>query len=124
MRAVHEEWFEQTIAKDLDGLMQQIDPEIVSYEPAGAVQYVGIDEVREVCRRGLESSPGAIEFDIPDLTVLADGDLAVAWGLDHIVAEDPDGHRIQTQSRGTRVFKRRSSGWSLVHQHLSMPAPT
>ncbi len=60
--------------------MQCIDPEIISYEHAGALQYVGIDEVREVCRGGLESSPGPIELAIPNLTVLADGDLAVAWG--------------------------------------------
>jgi hypothetical protein len=62
--------------------MQHIDPNLVSYEHAGALQYVGIDEVREVCRRGLESWPGPIEFEILDLTVCADGDLAVAWGVD------------------------------------------
>ncbi len=124
VRAVHETWFERTAAKDLDGLMQHVDPNIVSYEHAGALEYVGIDEVRDVCRRGLASSPGAIEFDIPDLTVLANGDLAVAWGLDRVLVEDADGHSIATQSRGTRVFQRRSSGWAMVHQHLSIPAPT
>jgi hypothetical protein len=35
------------------------------------------DDVREVCLRGLESSPGRIDFDIPDLTVHVNGDLAV-----------------------------------------------
>jgi len=49
VRAVHEHWFERTAAKDLDGLMEHIAPDIVSYEHAGALQYVGIEDVREVC---------------------------------------------------------------------------
>ncbi len=59
--------------------MEYIAPDIVSYEHMGPLQYIGIDDVREVCRRGLESSPRRIDFDIPDLTVHVNGDLAVAW---------------------------------------------
>src|SRR5262249_736081 len=117
VRAVHEHWSERTAAKDLDGLMEHIAPDVVSYEQAGPLQYTGIDDVREVCRRGLESSPGRIEFDIPDLTVQADGDLAVAWGLDRIHADG-----TETRARGTRVFRRREGHWQMVHQHRSIPA--
>jgi ketosteroid isomerase-like protein len=46
------------------------------------------------------------------------GDLAIAWGLDRIVADG-----IETQSRGTRVFQRRDGDWQMIHQHLSIPAP-
>ena len=60
---MHEQWFDRTAAKDLDGLMEHIAPDIVSYEHAGPLQYTGIDDVREACRRGLESSPGRIDFD-------------------------------------------------------------
>lgn len=116
VRAVHEHWFERTAAKDLDGLMQHIAPDIVSFEHAGPLQYVGIDDVREVCRRGLEASPGRIEFDIPDLTVRACGDLAVAWGLDRITADG-----VETRSRATRIFQRRDGDWQMTHQHLSVP---
>jgi hypothetical protein len=70
--------------------MEHIASDIMSYEQAGPLQYTGIDDVSLVCRRGLESSPGRIEFDIPGLTVRADGDLAVAWGLDRIVADGAD----------------------------------
>ena len=112
---MHEQWFDRTAAKDLDGLLEHIAPDIVSYEPAGPLQYTDIDDVREVCRRGLESSPGRIDFDIPDLTVQANGDLAVAWGLDRIFADG-----VESRSRGTRVFERRNGQWQMVHQHLSI----
>jgi len=117
VQAVHAQWFDRTAAKDLDGLMEHIAPDIVSYEHTGPMQYIGIDDVREVCRRGLQASPGPIDFDIPDLTIRAYGDLAVAWGLDRIVADG-----VEIQSRGTRVFQRRDGDWQMIHQHLSVPA--
>lgn len=117
VRAVHEHWFDRTAAKDLDGLMEHVAPDIVSYEHAGPLRYVGIGDVRAVCRRGLESSPARIDFDIPDLTIRANGDLVVAWGLDRIVTDG-----VEVRSRGTRVFQRRDGGWQMIHQHLSVPA--
>jgi len=117
IRAVHEEWTDRTAAKDLEGLLEHIAPDIVSYEQVAPLQYVGIDEVREVCRRGLNSSAGRIDFDTPDLSVKVGGDLAVSWGLDRIVTDGKE-----TRSRGTRVFQRRGDQWQMVHQHLSVPA--
>jgi ketosteroid isomerase-like protein len=97
--------------------MQHIAPEIVSYEHGGKLQYVGIDDVREVCQRGLHSSPAQIDFDIPDLTIRVSGNLAVTWGLDRIVAD-----AVESRSRGTRIFERRDGEWQMIHQHLSVPS--
>lgn len=116
VRAMHEHWFARTAAKDLDGLMQHIAPDIVSYEQAGPLQYVGIDDVREVCRRGLHAVPGPIVFDIPELTLHTCGDLAVSWGLDRIAAGG-----AESLSRATRIFQRRDGEWQMTHQHLSVP---
>jgi uncharacterized protein (TIGR02246 family) len=118
VRTVHDTWAEQTATKDLDGMMTAIAPDVVSYEHAGPMSYEGIDAVREVCRQGLESSPGRIELDVPDLRVRADHDLAVGWGIDRVVA---DGAEIR--SRATRVFERRDGEWLMIHQHLSFPLP-
>ncbi|WP_147201025.1 nuclear transport factor 2 family protein [Pseudonocardia asaccharolytica] len=59
---------------------------------------------REVCRRGLDASSGA-----------------VAWGLDRARAEQPDGEVVENWSRGTRVFQRRDGEWVMSHRHLSFP---
>ena len=116
IREVHKQWVDRTSAKDLDGLMAHIAPDVVSDEHRGKLQYIGIDEVRDVCRRGLNASTGQIDFDIPDLTVRVSGDLAVTWGLDRIVANG-----VESQSRGTRIFERRGGDWQMIHQHLSSP---
>jgi uncharacterized protein (TIGR02246 family) len=118
IRAVHQEWADRTAAKDLDGLMRHIAPDIVSYEQAGSMQYVGIDDVREVCRHGLESSPGRIDLHVGDLTITEHGDLAVAWGLDRLAVDG-----TESWARATRVFQRRDGDWQMIHQHRSVPAP-
>ncbi|MHC1561109.1 YybH family protein [Actinomycetospora sp. C-140] len=115
VREVHRRWADDTATGDLDGLMATIADDVVSYEHAG--DYAGIDEVREVCRAGLEASPDPVHWAIPDLRVLAGGDLAVSWGIDEIT---PTGGATD-RSRGTRVFRRTPGGWRMVHQHLSYP---
>jgi uncharacterized protein (TIGR02246 family) len=116
IRSLHQGWFEGTARGDLDALMANIAPDVVSYEQSGELQVVGVDGVRERCRAGLKSSSGDIEFDIPDLAVRVSGDLAVAWGLDRIVA---DGEK--SVSRGTRIFTKRGGEWFMIHQHISFP---
>ena len=116
VREVHRGWAEDTAAGDLDALTAPIADDVVSYEHAG--QYVGIDEVREVCCAGLEASPDPVRWEIPDLRVVASGDLAVSWGIDHLTPGDGATDR----SRGTRVFRRSDDGWEMIHQHLSYPA--
>lgn len=60
-------------------------------------------------------------WDVPDQTILIDGDLAVSWGLNLIRITLSSGERTETCSRGTRVFTRRAGVWRLTHQHLSHP---
>jgi uncharacterized protein (TIGR02246 family) len=121
IEAIHRHWSDRTAAKDLDGLMEHIAADVVSYEHQAPLQYVGAEAVRESCRQGLESTAGAVTFTVPDLTVRVGGDLAVAWGLNRATHEQPDGTRPETWSRGTRVFQRRKGRWEMIHQHVSFP---
>ncbi|SBT47175.1 YybH family protein [Micromonospora narathiwatensis] len=121
IREVHERWFDRTAAKDLDGLMAHIADDVVSYEHEVPLEYVGLARVRQVCQRGLAAGSGEVTWQVPDLTVVARDDLAVAWGFNRVRVETPDGRLDESWSRGTRVFRRTEGGWSMVHQHLSFP---
>lgn len=118
VRAVHDGWNAATTGKDLDGMMAGIADDVVSYEHQTPLQYVGVDAVRESCREGLEYG-GDIDFTTPGLEVVVQGDLAVAWGPNHVVTDG-----AESWSRGTRVFRRRAGRWSMVHQHVSYPYDT
>ncbi|MGI8329857.1 YybH family protein [Actinomadura scrupuli] len=121
LRLLHQQWFDRTAAKDLDGLMAAISEDVVSYEHDEPLQYLGLEAVREVCKRGLDAAPGAVGWDVPELKIVVRDDLAVAWGLNHVHADQADGETIESWSRGTRVFRRQEGAWVMVHQHLSYP---
>jgi uncharacterized protein (TIGR02246 family) len=119
VRRLHQRWFDSTARKDLDGLMAPIAEDVVSYEHDQPLQYVGVQAVREVCKAGLDASgDGTVTWNVPDLKILVDGDLAVAWGLNHVRVS---AQATETWSRGTRIFQRRNGAWLMIHQHLSYP---
>lgn len=121
LRRLHQRWFASTAAKDLDGLMAPIADDVVSYEHDQALQCIGVDAVREVCKAGLDAAgDSSVTWQVPDLKILVNGDLAVAWGLNHVEVS-AGSQSVDTWSRGTRIFQRRDGAWSMTHQHLSYP---
>ncbi|MBF6547045.1 SgcJ/EcaC family oxidoreductase [Nocardia brasiliensis] len=122
LRELHRSWFDSTAAKDIDGLMAPIADDVVSYEHEQPLEYVGVRAVREVCQAGLDASAdGTVTWNVPDLKIVVDGDLAVAWGLNHMQVAPPDAPAVESWSRGTRIFQRRQGVWRMTHQHVSFP---
>ncbi|WP_018254909.1 YybH family protein [Salinispora mooreana] len=122
LRQLHQRWFASTAAKDLDGLMAPIAEDVVSYEHDQSLQCIGVDAVRTVCKAGLDAAgDSSVTWNIPDLKILVNGDLAVAWGLNHVEVNSAGGQSVDSWSRGTRIFRRRDGAWLMTHQHLSHP---
>jgi len=55
---VHEQLFDLTAAKDLDGLLEHIAPDIVSYEHAGPLQHIGTDTSARYAGAASSRHPG------------------------------------------------------------------
>jgi uncharacterized protein (TIGR02246 family) len=122
IRRLHRRWFDDTAAKDLDGMMAAIADDVVSYEHEEPLEHLGVQAVRDVCERGLNASAdAAVTWDVPELKVIASDDLAVAWGLNHVRVERAGAQTFDSWSRGTRVFRRTNGTWEMIHQHLSVP---
>jgi ketosteroid isomerase-like protein len=121
IRQLHEDWFAASHRKDLDASMAPIDEAIVSYEHSVPLQYTSVDDIREECRRGFDLAGDDFTWTVPDLHIVADGDVAVAWGLNRMTDRLPDGSESTTWSRGTRVFRRHEGRWTMIHQHVSFP---
>ncbi|MBD2701465.1 nuclear transport factor 2 family protein [Spirosoma sp. BT702] len=121
IRQIYTGWFKGTAAKDIDAVMANVAPNVISYEHDSPLQYVGIDAVREVCQHGFDVSDGELEWDIPDLQILVRDDVAISWGLNHMQVRQPDGTTIDGYSRGTRIFQKLNGQWQMIHQHVSYP---
>ncbi|MEE6261164.1 nuclear transport factor 2 family protein [Plantactinospora sonchi] len=121
MRREFAEWFRDSAAKDINGVMTKIADDVVSYEHAAPMVYRGAGAVREVCQYGFDIADGEFRWDIPDLEVMVRGDLAVTWGLNRMRVTGRDGATVESWSRGTRIFQRRDGRWQMIHQHVSFP---
>lgn len=121
LRELHEAWFAASARRDIKASMAPIARDVVSYEHSGPLYFAGIEAVRAVCQQGFDDAIGDLQWSVPDLKVVADGDLAVAWGLNHMLARQNGATTMDMWSRGTRIFRRIDGRWQMVHQHVSFP---
>jgi ketosteroid isomerase-like protein len=60
-------------------------------------------------------------FEIINLEIIPDGDLAVAIMTQHATATLQGGRHIDTSFRVTEVWRKEAGGWKIVHAHSSYP---
>lgn len=124
IRAVFDHWAERSATMDLDGSMEVIAPDIVSFEHGIPLVHRGVEEVREECQYGFDAMAkmdGEFSWRVDPLTVIDAGNFAISWGINHMVVTRQDAEVYHSTSRGTWIFERQSLGWRLVHQHQSYP---
>jgi ketosteroid isomerase-like protein len=56
-----------------------------------------------------------------DLTIEVSGDLAYAYGLQHMTGKKQDGEEVDLWFRATACFRREREGWRITHMHNSVP---
>ena len=89
-------------AKDIDGITSLYAPDLVSFDIAPPLRYVGA-EVR-------------------DLNVTTHGELAFVNSLNHVSGRLASGHLSDLWLRWTVCFRRIDGVWLVVHDHVSVPA--
>jgi hypothetical protein len=52
---------------------------------------------------GIHATGGAVSWDVPDLKIIAGGDVAVAWGLNRMRVEQSDGSIDELVTRHTGI---------------------
>src|SRR4030095_1451928 len=103
--ALFEEWWDLSSKKDIERTMAPIADEIVSFEHIAPLEYEGKKAVRAVCQQGFDAMRGELRWDMPKLHVVVRGDMAITWGLNRMVAQEPGAPRVELWSRGTRIFQ-------------------
>jgi ketosteroid isomerase-like protein len=63
----------------------------------------------------------AIEVDVRDMRIEADGDVGFAHALHHLTGTRTGGHQVSLWMRSTLCFRREDSGWKIAHAHTSVP---
>src|SRR5262249_28358293 len=115
------DWAKAIRAKNIDGMASFFAPDLVSYDLPPPLRYVGADGKHRAWQEIFASLSGPIDYEIRDLNVTTNGELAFVYSLNHITATLPSGH-IDMWLRWTACFRQIDGAWLVVHDHVSVPA--
>lgn len=109
-------------AKDIDRLMTLYDPSIVYFDVVPPLRFVGTDEVRRNFLRWFDEYDGPIALETHELTIAMSGDVAFVHMLHLDSGKRKNGlPQGGVWLRSTVCCRRSSDGWSITHEHISLP---
>jgi uncharacterized protein (TIGR02246 family) len=108
-------------ARDLDGSIANIAPDIVLFDVVNPLHQIGSDALRERAEQWFASFEGPIDYEIRNLSVTAGNDVAFSHGLNHVSATKLGGGQLDMWWRTTVCFRKIDDQWTVVHEHNSVP---
>lgn len=109
-------------ARDIDAVMSLYSPDIVSFDLTPPLRYGGAEPKRRAWQDVFAAYAGPISYDVRDLKVTTDGDLAFVYSLNHVSGTLASGHKSDLWVRWTACFRRVAGAWLVMHDHVSVPA--
>lgn len=108
-------------AHDVDGVMQDVAEDVVSFDVGKPLVRSGAGTVRQQLEAWFAGYDGPIGFELRDLVVRGDGDVAFSHALVHVSGTLKSGDSVSMWVRSTIGWIRRSGRWVSVHEHMSDP---
>ena len=115
------DWAKAISTKDIDRVSSLYASDIVSFDLTPPLRYVGADGKRRAWQEVFAALSGPVTYEVRDLNVTTNGELAFVHSLNHITTTLPAG-RIETWLRWTACFRQIDGAWLVVHDHVSVPA--
>ena len=109
-------------AKDIDRVMSLYAPNIVSFDLNPPLRYAGTDNKRRAWQEFFAIYTGPVAYEVRDLNITTDGELAFVQSLNHVKGTLASGHITDLWVRWTACFRRIDGVWLVVHDHVSVPA--
>jgi len=116
-----EDWLKALRAKDVDGVLSLYAPDLVSFDFTPSLRYVGADGKRRAWQEAFVALHGPLGYEVRDLNVTMNGELAFVHSLNHVNVTLPS-DSIDMWLRWTACFRQVAGVWLIVHDHVSVPA--
>ena len=107
---------------DIDGIMSAYAPDITSFDIVASLRYSGADNKRRAWENALAGYDGPIGYEVHELEVAAQGDLAFAHSLNRVSGTLASGTASTLWLRWTACFQPVDGARLIVHDHASIPA--
>ena len=116
-----EGWARALRAKKLDELMSHYTQDILVFDLAPPLQYVGIDAYRSNFEEWFLSFQGSIGYEIRDLSITTGDEVAFSRSLNLISGRRTNGEQTDVWVRATVCFRKIEGKWKVAHEHVSVP---
>jgi uncharacterized protein (TIGR02246 family) len=123
IKALEERFVAALKAKDLAAIMKVYAPDqtLVVFDVVPPRQYVGSAAYRKDWQTFLDTFAGPIAFELTDLDVAADRNLAYSHSIQRVAGTDKQGKKLDLTVRVTDVYKKARGRWLIIYEHVSVP---
>jgi uncharacterized protein (TIGR02246 family) len=121
IRQIIDDWAEALRAKDIDGILANYAPEVLSFDVTPPLQHKGIDGARKRNGEWLATFQGPIDSELRDLNITAGTDVAFSHSLNRVNGTRKNGEKTDMWVRVTLCFHKTDGKWLVTHEHISIP---
>jgi uncharacterized protein (TIGR02246 family) len=123
IRALEAQFVTAFNAKDIDAIMKVYVPgnSLVVFDVVPPRQYVGAPAYRKDWENFLGTFNGPVKFEITDLAIATDRNLAYSHSIQHVMGTDVKGHSVDLTVRVTDAYRKVKGHWLIEHEHVSVP---
>ncbi len=116
-----ENWARAVRAKDVERVMSHYAPDVLLFDLAPPLRYIGADSCRRNWAEWFASFRGPIGYEIDELRITSGDDTAFSHSLNHISGTRTDGEHTNVWVRATAGFHKSDDRWMITHEHYSVP---
>jgi ketosteroid isomerase-like protein len=121
IRQLIDGWAKALRAKDVNRVMSNYVPEILVFDIAPPLQYLGADAYRKNWEEWFTSWQGPIGYEIRDLSITAGDGVAFSHSLNRISGKRTNGEDTDVWVRVTACYRKMNGKWKVTHEHISVP---
>jgi uncharacterized protein (TIGR02246 family) len=121
IRGLIDDWVKALRARDIDALVLNYAPDVVSFDVVNPLQRKGRDAVRKRADEWISSWQGPINSEIRELSITADDNVAFSHHLCRFNGTKKSGGEIDMWIRATLCFGKVDGKWMVAHEHVSVP---
>jgi uncharacterized protein (TIGR02246 family) len=121
LRGLLASWLKAVHAKDVDRIASHYTPDILAFDAVAQLQFKGVDAYRKHWKACMDLCDGAMTFEMHDLAIEADGNVAFAHYLTRCGGTDAHGEEKACWMRVSVGCRRAQDRWAIAHEHFSAP---
>jgi ketosteroid isomerase-like protein len=121
IRALIDDRVKAVRAKDINGVMSNIAPDILSFDVVNPLQNIGSGAARKRAEEWFSSFQGPLGYEMRDLSIAAGDGVAFSHSLNRVSATRTDGKKLDMWWRSTVCYRKIDGKWMVTHEHSSVP---